>query len=174
MKRFCNTLSLDDIRNGPISFWSRPNRGGSKMRKPKKTEEGDLIKKCGQTKKWIELNGNYIFHSFHYFLGLNKEDDGILVSNLSNSSISNKKRKRDIGLFFTIIKYIVPYILNLFRGKHGQSFYWIFRRFSIRACDGIVKILNLYIILLCTHLYHSSFQYLSINCNAFIACYIRR
>ena len=38
---------------------------------------------------------------------------------------------------------------------------------------SIVKILNLYIILLCTHLYHSSFQYLSITFNAFIACYIR-
>ena len=37
----------------------------------------------------------------------------------------------------------------------------------------IVKVLNLYIILLCTHLYHTSFQLLSSNCNAFIACYIR-
>ena len=33
----------------------------------------------------------------------------------------------------------------------------------------IVKILNLYIILLCTHLYQTSFQYLSITCNASIA-----
>ena len=32
----------------------------------------------------------------------------------------------------------------------------------------------LFIIILCTHLYHSSFQYLSITRNAFIACYIRR
>ena len=41
---------------------------------------------------------------------------------------------------------------------------------------SIVKILNLYIIILWTHLYLSSFQYLSItcSCNAFIACYIRR
>ena len=37
----------------------------------------------------------------------------------------------------------------------------------------IVKILNLYIILLCTHL-SLFFQYLSITCNAFITCYIRR
>ena len=37
-----------------------------------------------------------------------------------------------------------------------------------------VKILNFYIILLFTDLYHSYFQYLSITCNAFIACYIRR
>ena len=36
----------------------------------------------------------------------------------------------------------------------------------------IVKILNLFIILLCTHLYHTSLWYLSITCNAFIACYI--
>ena len=35
-------------------------------------------------------------------------------------------------------------------------------------------ILNLCIILLRTHLYHTSFWYLSITCNAFIACYIRR
>ena len=38
-----------------------------------------------------------------------------------------------------------------------------------RKYQGIVKI-----ILLCTHLYLSSFQYLSITCNAFIACYIIR
>ena len=37
----------------------------------------------------------------------------------------------------------------------------------------IVKILNLSIILLCTHLYHTSYQYLSITCNAFNACFIR-
>ena len=43
----------------------------------------------------------------------------------------------------------------------------------ILRVSHIVKILNLYIILLCTHLYHTSFQYLSITCNAFIACYIR-
>ena len=38
------------------------------------------------------------------------------------------------------------------------------------------KKLNAYdnIILLCTHLYHSYFQYLSITWNAFIDCYIRR
>ena len=35
-------------------------------------------------------------------------------------------------------------------------------------CQIIVKILNLYI------LYHHSFHYLSITCNAFIGCYIRR
>ena len=40
-----------------------------------------------------------------------------------------------------------------------------------RTFASIVKILNLYIILLCTNLYHFSFQYLSITCNAFIACY---
>ena len=33
---------------------------------------------------------------------------------------------------------------------------------------NIVKILNLYIILLCTHLYHPSFQHLSITRNAFM------
>ena len=38
---------------------------------------------------------------------------------------------------------------------------------------SIVKILNLDIILLCTHLYHTSFRYLSSACNAFIACYFR-
>ena len=32
----------------------------------------------------------------------------------------------------------------------------------------------MYISLLCTHLYHHSFHYLSITCNAFIGCYIRR
>ena len=37
--------------------------------------------------------------------------------------------------------------------------------------DGIVNILNLYVILLCTHCI-TSFWYLSITCNAFIACYI--
>ena len=37
--------------------------------------------------------------------------------------------------------------------------------------NTIVKILNIYIIYI-THLYHSSFWYLSITCNA-IACYIR-
>ena len=37
----------------------------------------------------------------------------------------------------------------------------------------IVKILNIYIMLACTHLYHTSFQYLYITCNVFIACYIR-
>ena len=37
----------------------------------------------------------------------------------------------------------------------------------------IIKILNLFIIILYTHLYHNSFQYLSITWNAFIACYIR-
>ena len=35
--------------------------------------------------------------------------------------------------------------------------------------DFIIKILNLYIILLCTHLYQTSFRYLFITCNAFIA-----
>ena len=35
----------------------------------------------------------------------------------------------------------------------------------------IVKILNIYIMLSCTHLYHF-FRYLSITCNAFIACYV--
>ena len=39
---------------------------------------------------------------------------------------------------------------------------------------GIVKIMSLYIILLCTHLHHTSFQYLSNTCNAFNPCYIRR
>ena len=43
----------------------------------------------------------------------------------------------------------------------------------VRMWAHIVKILNLYIILLWTHLYHPSFQYLSISCNAFIACYNR-
>ena len=38
----------------------------------------------------------------------------------------------------------------------------------------IIKILNLYIILLCTHLYNTYFQYLSSTCNAFVACYNRR
>ena len=38
---------------------------------------------------------------------------------------------------------------------------------------NIVKILNIFIMLSCTHLYHSSFRYLSITCNTFIACYIR-
>ena len=38
---------------------------------------------------------------------------------------------------------------------------------------GIVKILNLYIILLYTHLYHSSFQDLSVTYNAFILFYHR-
>ena len=37
----------------------------------------------------------------------------------------------------------------------------------------IVKIQNLYIILLCTYLYHTSFRYLSITCNTFIAHDIR-
>ena len=37
----------------------------------------------------------------------------------------------------------------------------------------MVKILNLYIILFFTHLYHTSFQYLPITCNAFIACDIK-
>ena len=41
-------------------------------------------------------------------------------------------------------------------------------------CKYIVKILNIYIMLSCTHLYHTSFQYLSSPCNACIACYIRR
>ena len=54
-----------------------------------------------------------------------------------------------------------------------QSFYkgFTFTRLAI------IKILNLYIIISCTHVYHHSFQYLSITCitcNAFIACYIRR
>ena len=38
----------------------------------------------------------------------------------------------------------------------------------------IIKILNLYIILLCTHLYNTYFQFLSSTCNAFVACYNRR
>ena len=45
---------------------------------------------------------------------------------------------------------------------------------KIRLSMIIVKILNIYIMLSCTHLYHTSFQYLSSTCNAFIACYIRR
>ena len=39
---------------------------------------------------------------------------------------------------------------------------------------GIVKKLNIYIMLLCAHFCHSSFWYLSITCNTIIACYIRR
>ena len=34
--------------------------------------------------------------------------------------------------------------------------------------ETMEKILNRYIILLSTHLYHTSFQYLSITCNAFM------
>ena len=45
--------------------------------------------------------------------------------------------------------------------------------FFLNCIFTIVKILNIYIMLSCTHLYHSSFRYLSITCNAFIACYIR-
>ena len=44
---------------------------------------------------------------------------------------------------------------------------------GLSASCFIVKILNLYIILVCTHFYHTSFRYLSITSNPFIACYIR-
>ena len=39
--------------------------------------------------------------------------------------------------------------------------------------NNISRILNIYIILLCTHLYHTSFRYLSITCIACIACHIK-
>ena len=52
-----------------------------------------------------------------------------------------------------------------------NSITWTLVKQITQVC--IVKILKLYIILLCTHLYHTSFQLLSSNCNAFIACYIR-
>ena len=46
--------------------------------------------------------------------------------------------------------------------------------FCCKPKANIVKILNIYIMLSCTHSYHSSFQYLFITYNAFIAFYNRR
>ena len=41
-------------------------------------------------------------------------------------------------------------------------------------CQIIVNQSFMYTSLLCTHLYHHSFHYISITCKAFIGCYIRR
>ena len=64
----------------------------------------------------------------------------------------------------------VPICLLLFSSLLLAIYYHYFVSLSN---PFFIKILNLYIIILCTHLYRTSFQYLSITCNAFIACYIR-
>ena len=57
----------------------------------------------------------------------------------------------------------------------GRSFYvQIGGDCSALFNSTIIKILNIYIMPLCTHLYHTSFQYLFCTCNGFIAYYIRR
>ena len=67
------------------------------------------------------------------------------------------------GLLVSLIRYLNNNINNLRRKEC--------KKWKECVVQLIVKKYN--IILLCTHLYHTSFLYLSITCNAFIACYIR-